>query len=69
MVIKDRKSGKDISAVIFRQGYLLNRLHSYLDGEVIISGFVKVDEQYGCSIASPEIISDNIKEGLRIIPV
>lgn len=69
MVIKDRKSEKDVSAVIFRQGYLLNRLRSYLDSEVIISGFVKVDEQYGCSIASPEIITNNIKEGLRIIPV
>lgn len=69
MSVKDRKSGKEVTALIFRQGYMFNRLYFYLDKEAIISGIAKVDPYYGCSISSPEIISDNIQDGLKILPV
>lgn len=67
--IRDRKSGKEVSVMYFRQGYLLRKYAGYKGREVLVSGTVSIWQGSKISIMSPEMLTQDIRHGMSITPV
>lgn len=66
----EKNSGKRVNISWFHQNYLYSRICYLRNSEVLVSGKVTYNMQYGnYSLSSPLVFTSDIKNGARIYPV